>query len=130
MIGQAPSCCSRWSISQTSCLRVSWSGSLDCRSKQLLDLGIAVAGIIARRIAGVILVELLVGIIDATGDARDTDLVILAGEFGEPEARFDRIELAVDIDLLELVDQDHRRIAQEWYVACSDFDLETLVGPV
>src|SRR5215469_14758809 len=75
--------------------------------EQLLDLAIAVAGVIARRIAGVILVELLVGIIDGTGDAGDTDLVILAGELGEPEARFDRLELAVDVNILQLVDQDH-----------------------
>src|SRR5256885_7792531 len=36
---------------------------------------------------------------------------ILARDLREPVRGFDRIELAIDIDLLHLIDEDHRRVA-------------------
>jgi len=47
---------------------------------QLLGVAVAVAGIIALRAAGIVLVELLIGIVDATGDAGEPDLVFPAGD--------------------------------------------------
>src|SRR5262249_39829059 len=95
-----------------------------------LDLAIAVAGIIALRTASVVLVELLVGIVHSAGDARDPDLVVPARESREPNARFDSVELAVNIDFLELVDQNYCWIAQKRDIADSELDLEPFVGPV
>src|SRR5262249_15868140 len=59
--------------------------------EQLLDLTITVAGVIPLRPAGVVLVELLVGIVDGASNAYVTHLVVLARESREPNARFDSI---------------------------------------
>src|SRR6516165_5387424 len=77
---------------------------------QLVDLGIAIAGVIAYRSAHEILVELLVGIVDAAFGAVDSDRVVLAVDLGEPVRGLDWLKLGVDIDLLQLIDQDHRRL--------------------
>jgi hypothetical protein len=42
-----------------------------------------------------------------------------APDLREVDGGFDRVELAVDVDLLQLIDQDHRRIAEERQVALS-----------
>jgi hypothetical protein len=54
---------------------------------------------------------------------------VLAGELGEPAGGLDRVELAVDPDLLQLVDQNDRRVAIGRDVARRDVDREPLVGP-
>jgi hypothetical protein len=41
----------------------------------------------------------------------ERDGVVAAHDPGEPLRGVDRVELAVDVDLLQLVDQDNRRIA-------------------
>src|SRR5882672_1331469 len=38
--------------------------------------------------------------------------------------------LAIDVDLLQLVDQDHRRVAQIWEVARRYLDLEAVISAV
>jgi hypothetical protein len=71
-------------------------GRLGLRNEWLLQLGIAVAGVIALRAAAVVLEELLVRVVDAAAGIVEADLVVLAGELGEPVGGLDRIELAVD----------------------------------
>jgi hypothetical protein len=105
-------------------------GYLGLRDKPFLELGIAVGGIVALRAAAVILEELLVGVVDAAAGVVETDLVVLAGELGEPVGGLDRVELAVDPDLFELVDQDDRRIAIARDIARGDFGGEPLVWPL
>jgi hypothetical protein len=46
-----------------------------------------------------------------------------------PPRGLDGFELSVDIDLLQLIDQDRRRVANDREVARRDFDREPLVGP-
>ena len=41
-----------------------------------------------------------------------------------------RFEVPVDIDLLQLIDQEHCRVPQVGEVACRQLDLEPIVGPV
>jgi hypothetical protein len=86
-------------------------GRLRLLDKPFLELGVAIAGVVALRAAAVILEELLVGVVDAAAGVVEADLVVLAGELGEPVGGLDRVELAVDPDLLQLVDQDDRRVA-------------------
>ena len=81
-------------------------GDLRLRNELFLQLGVAVAGVVALRAAAVILEELLVGVVDLAAGAVEPDLVVLAGELGKPVDGLDRLELAVDADLLELIDQD------------------------
>src|SRR5271166_5746119 len=96
----------------------------------LLELGVAIAGIVALGVAAVVLVELLVRVVDAAAGVVQADLVILAGDLGKPVGRLDRVERAVDISLLELVDQDDGRISVGWDVACRNHQLEPIVRPV
>jgi hypothetical protein len=79
--------------------------------EQRLDLLVAIAGIVAFRPAAVILEELLVGIVHPTAGVVKADLLVLAGELGEPVRGLDRVEFAIDPDPLELVDQVHRGVA-------------------
>src|SRR5205823_8209720 len=60
----------------------------------------------------------------------EADRVVLAPDLGVPQAGPDHFELAVDVDVLELVDQDHRGIAIDRDVARRYFDFEPLVRPV
>ena len=73
--------------------------------------------------------ENLVGVWPAPR-AGETDDVVSAHDLGEPVRGVDRLELAVDVDALQLVDQDHRRIPQVREVARRHLDLEPVVGPV
>ena len=73
---------------------------------QRLDLGVAIAGVVARRFADIALVEDLVGIIDRA--ARQAE--ILAHQLRDPVRGLDGLQLAVDADRLQLVDQDRTRI--------------------
>ena len=81
------------------------------RLEQLLQFRVAIAGIVAFRAARVVLVKLLVGIINAAGSQIGANLIVFASHFGKPIGGLDRIEFAVDINLLQLVDQDNRGIA-------------------
>ena len=81
-------------------------GDLGLRDELFLELGVAITGVVALRAAAIILEELLVGVVDAAARVVEADLVVLAGELGKPVDGLDRLELAVDADLLELIDQD------------------------
>src|SRR6516162_5563455 len=72
--------------------------------EQFFELRIAIADVVARRAAGVVLVELLVGIIDAAASQVEADLEILAIHLGIPESSLDDLKLTVDEHLLQLVD--------------------------
>jgi hypothetical protein len=86
-------------------------GRLRLIDKLFFELGVATAGVVSLRAAAVILEELLVGVVDPAAGVVEPDLVVLAGKLGEPVGGLDRVELAVDPDLLQLVDQDDRRVA-------------------
>jgi hypothetical protein len=76
------------------------------------------------------LVKLLVGIVDDRG-ARvlQVDHVVPACHLRVPVGGLDDVDLAVDVDLLQLVDQHDRRIAIERDVARSHLDRQRVVRP-
>src|SRR6266567_1008150 len=111
MTGRASSSANFLSISHTSCWRFCWLDSIDCQSTSLSTSGFAVAGIITLRTAHIVLVELRVRIVDPGLGDIETDGVILAHDLWVPIGGVDGVELAVDVDLLQLVNQDHCRIA-------------------
>src|SRR5882757_7726719 len=77
-----------------------------------VDLRIAVAIPVQARSAAVEYVEDWIGI-RAAGLQVEADGVVLASNLGEMGASLDRLQLAVDMDLLQLVEQDHAGIAIE-----------------
>src|SRR5262245_59725649 len=88
--------------------------------EQLLELLVAIVSVIALRSAAVILIEVLVRIVDrATGEV-EPHRVVLARDLAVPVARFHHFELAVDVDVLELIDQDDRGIAIDVNVSRRD----------
>ena len=95
----------------------------------LLQLGIAVAGIVALGAASVVLVELLVGIIDAAAGIVLADLVIFAGDFGKPVGGLDGVERPIDVNLLELIDQDDRRSRKIGMLRAETVRFSRLLGP-
>ena len=60
----------------------------------------------------------------------EADAVVLAHHLGEKVGGVDRLELAVDVDLLQLVDQDHRRISVVRNIARRHFDLEVVIEAI
>src|SRR5262249_3606234 len=60
----------------------------------------------------------------------ERDREILPVDLREIGSRIDGIELTVDIDLLQLVDQQHRRIAVDWQVARGQLDPQAIVRTV
>src|SRR6266446_4569690 len=96
---------------------------------QPVDLRIAVTVIVQLAAARVIQIEVLVGVWSAPHRAEPNDEV-LAHDFGQPVGGVDRFELAVDVDFLQLVDHDHRRIPEERQVAHRQLHLEASIGPV
>src|SRR5215469_15154018 len=60
----------------------------------------------------------------------EADHVVLAHHLGVPIDRVDLCEVAVDIDLLQLIDQQDGGIAVLRDVACRDGDFEQVVGAV
>src|SRR6516162_2208451 len=97
---------------------------------QPVDLSTAVAGVVALGAAGEILVELLIGIVEPVLADRHTDRIILAHDGRIPLRRVDRVEGRVDIDLLQLVDQQYRRVAIGRGVARGHGRRERLVRPI
>src|SRR6516162_6965058 len=83
---------------------------------QPIYLRIAVTVIIQLGTAPVAQVEVLVWVRPAARLVGGDD-VVLAHTLGEPVAALDRFQLAINVYLLQLVDQDHRSIAIEWDVA-------------
>jgi len=80
--------------------------------------------------ARIVLVERLVGIVDRVASQVKANGVILARDLREPLRGVDDVELAIDIDALELVDQDDSRIAVDRDVAGGNLDREVLLGAV
>ena len=97
---------------------------------QLVDLGIVVGRVVAIRLGKEVLVEIRVGVVDAQARQVHAELVVLALDLGVPDRGVDRLELGLDADLLQLVDQDHRRVAVDRDVARRDLDLERLARAV
>src|SRR5712671_1620462 len=98
--------------------------------EQLLQLGVAVAGVIALRATREIFIELGVRIIGADPGQIEAELVILAVDLGVPAGCVDGFELAVDKDLLQLIDQNDRRVAENRDIARRYLDGEPPVGTV
>src|ERR1700730_13784219 len=97
---------------------------------QFVDLRVAIAVVVADPAAGIILIKHRIGIVDQRAGQVERDRVVLALHLGIPLGGVYRLELALDIDLLQLVDEDYRRIAVWGYVSGSDLDVQPLVGPV
>ena len=90
----APSSSSLLSISHTIFLRFVDVGLARLHGEQLLDLGIAVAGVVALRLAGEVLEIVLVGIVDAVAGGVEADRVVLARDLGEPLRGLDDVDSA------------------------------------
>src|SRR5215469_18197094 len=96
---------------------------------QPVYLRIAVTVIIQLGTAPVAQVEVLVWVGPASRLVVGDD-VVLAHTLGEPVGGVYRFQLAINVHLLQLVDQDHRRIAKEREVARRYPDVQRLTGPV
>jgi hypothetical protein len=96
---------------------------------QLVHFGAAVTVIVQLGTAPVKQLEVLVGVGPASR-AGEGDDVVFAHDPGKPVRGVDRFELAVDLHLLQLVDQDHRWVPQVWEVAHRHLDLEPVIRPV
>src|SRR6516162_10036598 len=111
MIGRAPSSCNFLSDLPDEAAALVAVSDRRLLDELFFELAVAIAGIVALGPAGVILEELLVGIVDTAAGDVDADLVVFAGHFGEPVRGLDRVEFTVDPDRLQLVDQNNRRVA-------------------
>src|ERR1700730_1736626 len=78
---------------------------------QLLEFGASIACVVALCLAYIVLVELLVRVVDGALADIEADSEIFAHDPRIPLRGVDGFKLAVDIDFLQLVDQDYRRIA-------------------
>src|SRR5262249_11995904 len=78
---------------------------------QLVELGAAIAVVVALGVTGVVLVERLVRLVEAVADQVEADREILLRQPREPHWRINQLQLAVDVDFLQLVDQQYRRVA-------------------
>src|SRR6516162_3379977 len=97
---------------------------------QLVNRLVAISGVIAQRAALVIFVELRIGIVNlALGDI-EPDLKILAHQTRIPLRCVHRFELAVDIDLPQLVDQDQGGVAPGGHIARCDGDGKAVVRAI
>src|SRR6185295_15611782 len=79
--------------------------------EKLVDLSCAVLRVVGLRVAGISALQHRVGIIDADAGGVEGDGVVLFGETIVPDRGFDHLELGIEMHLVELVDEDHRRIA-------------------
>ena len=106
------------------------TGNETSNARHAVDLGIAVAVPVQARAAAIEQVEHPIGIDPAAGRQVEADRVVLAADLGKVGGGLDRLELAVDINLLQLVDQDDAGIAIDRQVARRHLDLEPLAWPV
>ena len=67
-----------------------------------------------------------VGIVDADPRQIKANGIFSARHLGVPDAGVDHLEFTIDVNFLELVDQDHRRIAVDRNVARGHLDFERL----
>src|ERR1700730_16370942 len=110
MIGRAPSSCSLRSISHE-LLALFLIGFHRLPIDLPVEFGIAVPAVIAVRAAGIILVKLLVGVVDATASAIHRHTIVFARHLCVPIGGLYCIQFTIDIDLLELIDSDDRGVA-------------------
>src|SRR3984893_13768475 len=96
---------------------------------QLVDLGIAVAVPVDARPAAVEQLQHRVGV-GPTGLQVERDGEILAYNLRKILRRIDHVEFGVDVDVLQLVDQKHRRVAIELDIAGGHLDVDVLSGAV
>ena len=82
------------------------------RSDHLIEAGIAIAVVIALRTASEILVKRLIGVVEPIAGEVQGQVVIASHDFGKPLHCVDRVEISVNVNLLHLIDQDHRRVAK------------------
>src|SRR5215469_6118058 len=96
---------------------------------QLVHRGAAVTVIVQLGTASVKQMQILVWVWPASRAGEGYD-VVLAHDPGKPVGGVNRFELAVDVDLLQLVDQDHCRVPQIWQVAHRYRNLEPVIGSI
>jgi hypothetical protein len=82
--------------------------------EHFLQIGIAIPGVVTLRAAGVVLIELGIRVIGSDPREIEANRVIFAIDLGKPVGGLDRVELAIDVDLFELVDQDDGRVSARW----------------
>src|SRR5258708_4638604 len=90
----------------------------------LFELGVAIVRVVALRAARIVLEEIGVRVVGPAAGQIAGDHEILAGDLWKPVRGLDDVELAIDIDLLQLVDEDDRGIAVLRDIARRDLDLE------
>src|SRR5260370_37720336 len=98
--------------------------------ERLVELRIAISGIVTVRAARIVFVELLVGVVDPAAGVVEPDHVVLAAHLAAPLAALDRFDLSVHLDPLALLDQDHRRIAIGGHVARRHLAPDPPVRPI
>ena len=93
-------------------------------------LSVAVVVEVAQGSAGIAFEEGHVGIVDgAAGQAQRDDVVFLE-DAAMVDCSVDDLELGINLDQLELVDRDHRRVFEGRNVSRADLQLEALVRPI
>src|SRR5215471_2264226 len=96
---------------------------------QLVDFRVAVTVPIQARSASVMQIEERIGVRSA--DLRvDSDREILPLNFRQIAAGFDRVELSLDINLLQLVDQDDGRSPVRWEIRGQNLYFQLAARPV
>jgi len=98
------------------------------REDQLVHLLVAVARVVAVGLAGVVLDQVHVRIVDADTGGVETDCVVLALHLGVPDGGVYDVELALDVDLLHLVDEDYRGIPVKRMLRVDIFTLSGLAA--
>jgi hypothetical protein len=120
--GRASSSISCFSICQNQLLPFAAIGLPRLPVDQLVDRIVTISSVIAQRAAFVILVKLRIRIVDLGFGDVEPNFEILAHQSRIPLRGVHGLELAVDVDLLQLVNQDQRRIAPGRNVARRDSD--------
>src|SRR5436190_6317762 len=103
---------------------------LGLQRDELLHLGAAIFVVVAFRIAGVVLDEIHIGIVDRKSGEVEAYRIVSLHHLAVPYRGVHHVKFGIDIDLLELVDKDHRGIAIDRDVAGRDLELEGLLRAV
>jgi hypothetical protein len=90
----------------------------------------AVPVVIALGAASEIFVKRLVRVVEPVARQVQGDGIVAAHDPGEPLRRVDRVEFAIDVDFLQLVDQNDRRIAVGRNIARGHGEFQPFVRPV
>jgi len=98
--------------------------------EELLDLRVAVLRVVAVRIAGIGFGQRDVGVVDARPRQIETDRIVLSRDAAVPDGRLDDLQLGVEVDAIELIDEQHRRVLEVLEVARRHLDLQPLLRAV